>query len=313
MSVGLTLVGSILATFGFFATVYGVVLLLTEGRKVKAKPRLGLASGVGPGSLSVWVDWDTSLFAMQIYRLRISHVSPQRKSKEGTFTVTFDSPQTQPFIQPIEMPDSFRAMLDGNTNDRSLFTFEFRTVDEMSLFLNSNLRKVKKVYQGIKRTKVNITHVLPLSKQDPATIFSLDFEELQARKNRMKGLEVAAKAKAAKAALAKPVVAPAPAATIVPKAVEVVAAPEKVEAKAPLAKPIPPVEKIEVKEMAKPIPVVTTPKIEVGTQDKAPAPVGPSKVEAMPQDKIPPIKSEASTPAKSVRDLVSASNKNQPE
>ncbi len=313
MSVGLTLVGSILATFGFFATVYGVVLLLTEGRKVKAKPRLGLASGVGPGSLSVWVDWDTSLFAMQIYRLRISHVSPQRKSKEGTFTVTFDSPQTQPFIQPIEMPDSFRAMLDGNTNDRSLFTFEFRTVDEMSLFLNSNLRKVKKVYQGIKRTKVNITHVLPLSKQDPATIFSLDFEELQARKNRMKGLEVAAKAKAAKAALAKPVVAPAPAATIVPKAVEVVAAPEKVEAKAPLAKPIPPVEKIEVKEMAKPIPVVTTPKIEVGTQDKAPAPVGPSKVEAMPQDKIPPIKNEASTPAKSVRDLVSASNKNQPE
>ncbi len=313
MSVGLTLVGSILATFGFFATVYGVVLLLTEGRKVKAKPRLGLASGVGPGSLSVWVDWDPSLFAMQIYRLRISHVSPQRKSKEGTFTVTFDSPQTQPFIQPIEMPDSFRAMLDGNTNDRSLFTFEFRTVDEMSLFLNSNLRKVKKVYQGIKRTKVNITHVLPLSKQDPATIFSLDFEELQARKNRMKGLEVAAKAKAAKAALAKPVVAPAPAATIVPKAVEVVAAPEKVEAKAPLAKPIPPVEKIEVKEMAKPIPVVTTPKIEVGTQDKAPAPVGPSKVEAMPQDKIPPIKSEASTPAKSVRDLVSASNKNQPE
>ncbi|MCX6104008.1 MAG: hypothetical protein NT000_12230 [Proteobacteria bacterium] len=313
MSVGLTLVGSILATFGFFATVYGVVLLLTEGRKVKAKPRLGLASGVGPGSLSVWVDWDPSLFAMQIYRLRISHVSPQRKSKEGTFTVTFDSPQTQPFIQPIEMPDSFRAMLDGNTNDRSLFTFEFRTVDEMSLFLNSNLRKVKKVYQGIKRTKVNITHVLPLSKQDPATIFSLDFEELQARKNRMKGLEVAAKAKAAKAALAKPVVAPAPAATIVPKAVEVVAAPEKVEAKAPLAKPIPPVEKIEVKEMAKPIPVVTTPKIEVGTQDKAPAPVGPSKVEAMPQDKIPPIKNEASTPAKSVRDLVSASNKNQPE
>ena len=313
MSVGLTLVGSILATFGFFATVYGVVLLLTEGRKVKAKPRLGLASGVGPGSLSVWVDWDTSLFAMQIYRLRISHVSPERKSKEGTFTVTFDSPQTQPFIQPIEMPDSFRAMLDGNTNDRSLFTFEFRTVDEMSLLLNSNLRKVKKVYQGIKRTKLNITHVLPLSKQDPATIFSLDFEELQARKNRMKGLEVAAKAKAAKAALAKPVVAPAPAATIVPKAVEVVAAPEKVEAKAPLAKPIPPVEKIEVKEMAKPIPVVTTPKIEVGTQDKAPAPVGPSKVEAMPQDKIPPIKSEASTPAKSVRDLVSASNKNQPE
>ena len=274
---------------------------------------MGLASGVGPGSLSVWVDWDPSLFAMQIYRLRISHVSPQRKSKEGTFTVTFDSPQTQPFIQPIEMPDSFRAMLDGNTNDRSLFTFEFRTVDEMSLFLNSNLRKVKKVYQGIKRTKVNITHVLPLSKQDPATIFSLDFEELQARKNRMKGLEVAAKAKAAKAALAKPVVAPAPAATIVPKAVEVVAAPEKVEAKAPLAKPIPPVEKIEVKEMAKPIPVVTTPKIEVGTQDKAPAPVGPSKVEAMPQDKIPPIKNEASTPAKSVRDLVSASNKNQPE
>ncbi len=313
MSVGLTLVGSILATFGFFATVYGVVLLLTEGRKVKAKPRLGLASGVGPGSLSVWVDWDTSLFAMQIYRLRISHVSPERKSKEGTFTVTFDSPQTQPFIQPIEMPDSFRAMLDGNTNDRSLFTFEFRTVDEMSLLLNSNLRKVKKVYQGIKRTKLNITHVLPLSKQDPATIFSLDFEELQARKNRMKGLEVAAKAKAAKAALAKPVVAPAPAATIVPKAVEVVAAPEKVEAKAPLAKPIPPVEKIEVKEMAKPIPVVTTPKIEVGTQDKAPAPVGPSKVEAMPQDKIPPIKNEASTPAKSVRDLVSASNKNQPE
>ncbi len=313
MSVGLTLVGSILATFGFFATVYGVVLLLTEGRKVKAKPRLGLASGVGPGSLSVWVDWDTSLFAMQIYRLRISHVSPERKSKEGTFTVTFDSPQTQPFIQPIEMPDSFIAMLDGNTNDRSLFTFEFRTVDEMSLFLNSNLRKVKKVYQGIKRTKVNITHVLPLSKQDPATIFSLDFEELQARKNRMKGLEVAAKAKAAKAALAKPVVAPAPAITTVPKVAEVVAAPEKVEAKAPLAKPIPPVEKIEVKEMAQPIPVVTTPKTEVITQDKAPAPVGPSKVEAMPQDKIPPIKSEASTPAKSVRDLVSASNKNQPE
>ncbi|MSP18605.1 MAG: hypothetical protein EXR74_03425 [Bdellovibrionales bacterium] len=313
MSVGLTLVGSILATVGFFSTVYGVVILLTEGRRVKAKPRLGLASGVGAGSLSVWVNWDPSLFAMQIYRLRISHVSPERKSKEGTFTVTFDSPQTQPFIQPIEMPDSFRAMLDGNTNDRSLFTFEFRTVDEMSLFLNYNLRKVKKFYKGIKRTNLNITHVLPLSKQDPATIFSLDFEELQARKNRMKGLEVAAKAKAAKAALAKPVVAPAPPPTIVAKVVEAVAAPEKVQAKAPLAKPIPPVEKNELKEMAKPVPVVTTPKIEAGTQDKAPALVGSSKVEAMPEDKIPPIKSEAATPAKSVRDLVSASNKNQPE
>jgi len=273
MPVGLTLFGAIFATVGFFATIYGLVIILTEGRKVKAKPRLGLAPGAGPGTLSVWVNWDPILFSMQIYRLRISHVSPESKEKEGTFTVTFENPQTEPFIQPIELPKSFREMLDKEGNERSLWTFEFRTIDEMSLFLNCHLRKAKRIYRGLRNRMPRIAQVLPVAPQDVATVFSLDFEELQARKKRMKDLEAAAKAKAAKTAAAKPApaAAPAPATSAVPSS-----APVKSEPSAP-AKVEPP-------------------------QDK------PTSRPAAPKSEVPAV-----APAKSVRDVVSASNKNQPE
>ena len=298
MPVGLTLLGAILATIGFFITIYGFVILFTEGRRAKAKPRLGLAPGAGPGTLSVWVNWDPSLFNMQIYRLRISHVSPESKLKEGTFTVTFESPQTQPFIQPIEMPKSFREMLEREDNERSLLSFEFRTVDEMSLFLNCHLRKVKKIYQGFKTKMPKIAHVLPVLPQDVATVFSLDFEELQARKKRMKDLESAAKAKAAKAAAAKPVVAPA--------------APVKpVAASAPITSPSTPAPVVETKvEVKKETLVAPAPVVETKVENKPEV----SKVEA-PQDKsMPHLKDEVlAAPAKSVRDVVSASNKHQPE
>jgi hypothetical protein len=293
MPVGLTLFGAIFATIGFFITIYGAVILITEGRRAKAKPRLGLAPGAGPGTLSVWVNWDPSLFNMQIYRLRISHVSPESKHKEGTFTVTFENPQTEPFIQPIEMPQTFREMIERDINERSLLTFEFRTVDEMSLFLNCHLRKVKKIYRGMKSKMPKITKILPVLPHDVATVFSLDFEELQARKKRMKDLEAAAKAKAAKTAAAKPAAAPAPAPAPAPVATApAVSAPAPAAVPAPAAAPTP----APVQASA------PTPKVE----DK---PAAEPKAE-VPQDK--PAKS-TSAPAKSVRDVVSASNKNQTE
>lgn len=295
MSVGLTLIGAIFATVGFFATVYGLVILFTEGRRAKAKPRLGLAPGVGPGTLSVWVNWDPSLFNLKIYRLRISHVSPENKAKEGTFTVTFENPQTEPFIQPIEMPGAFREMLERETSERSLFTFEFRTVDEMSLFLNCHLKKAKKIYQGLKTKRPQISHVLPLMAQDAATVFSLDFEELQARKKRMKNLEAAAKAKAAKAAAAKP--APAPAAAPIKPAPAPAAPQAKVEA-AVEAKVSPPP---KVEDKVAPVPVAAEAR-----------PVDKAAVEDKPNGAKPdPAKSGAT--AQSVRDVVSESNKNRPE
>lgn len=295
MSVGLTLIGAIFATVGFFATVYGLVILFTEGRRAKAKPRLGLAPGVGPGTLSVWVNWDPSLFNLKIYRLRISHVSPENKAKEGTFTVTFENPQTEPFIQPIEMPGAFREMLERETSERSLFTFEFRTVDEMSLFLNCHLKKAKKIYQGLKTKRPQISHVLPLMTQDAATVFSLDFEELQARKKRMKNLEAAAKAKAAKAAAAKP--APAPAAAPIKPAPAPAAPQAKVEA-AVEAKVSPPP---KVEDKVAPVPVAAEAR-----------PVDKAAVEDKPNGAKPdPAKSGAT--ARSVRDVVSESNKNRPE
>lgn len=295
MSVGLTLIGAIFATVGFFATVYGLVILFTEGRRAKAKPRLGLAPGVGPGTLSVWVNWDPSLFNLKIYRLRISHVSPENKAKEGTFTVTFENPQTEPFIQPIEMPGAFREMLERETSERSLFTFEFRTVDEMSLFLNCHLKKAKKIYQGLKTKRPQISHVLPLMAQDAATVFSLDFEELQARKKRMKDLEAAAKAKAAKAAAAKP--APAPAAAPIKPAPAPAAPQAKVEA-AVEAKVSPPP---KVEDKVAPVPVAAEAR-----------PVDKAAVEDKPNGAKPdPAKSGAT--ARSVRDVVSESNKNRPE
>ncbi|MFM8315726.1 MAG: hypothetical protein ACKOA8_15710 [Deltaproteobacteria bacterium] len=293
MPVGLTLIGAILAAVGFFASIYGAVILFTEGRRAKAKPRLGLASGVGPGTLSVWVDWDPSLFNLQIYRLRISHVSPENKAKEGTFTVTFENPQTEPFIQPIEMPGSFRDLLDRETQERSLFTFEFRTVDEMSIFLNCHLRKVKKVYQGLKTKMPRITHVLPVLSQDLATVFSLDFEELQARKKRMKDLEAAAKAKAAKAAAAKP--APAPA-----KPAAAPASPEAV----PVADTKPASPAPAPAEEAKP-------SSSTKAEDKPVA--APAKVEDKPATAAAPKVEDKPATARSVRDVVSASNKNQAE
>lgn len=284
MPVGLTLFGAIFATLGFFASIYGLVILVTEGRRAQAKPKLGLAPGAGPGTLSVWVSWDPSLFNMQIYRLRISHVSPECKDKEGTFTVTFENPQTEPFIQPIELPPSFRSLIEKENNERSLWTFEFRTVNEMSLFLNCHLRKAKKIYQGLKTRMPRISQVLPVAPQDVATVFSLDFEELQARKKRMKDLEAAAKAKAAKAAAAKPAPAPAPAAAVASPAPA--AAPVKVEAPAPAP----------VKTEA------PTPKKEEAPQDK------PVSRPTAPKSDAP-----AAAAPKSVRDVVSESNKNQTE
>ena len=283
MPVGLTLFGAIFATVGFFVTLYGAVLFLIEARKFKAKPRLGLAPGVGPGTLSVWVNWDPTLFNLQVYRLRVSHISPENKSKEGTFTVTFENPQTEPFIQPIEMPAAFREMLDRQTFDRSMFTFEFRTVDEMSLFLDCHVKKVKKIYQGLKTKMPRVTRVQPLLAQDAATVFSLDFEELQVRRKKMKELEAAAKAKAAKAEAAKP--APAKSA----------AAAAPAPAPAPVA--------------ATPTPVVTAPVPKV--EDKPATAEAPKKVEDKPATAKPEV--AKASPAKSVRDVVSANNKNQTE
>ena len=316
MPVGLTLFGAIFATVGFFITIYGAVVLFTEGRRAKAKPRLGLAPGAGPGTLSVWVNWDPSLFNLQIYRLRISHVSPESKHKEGTFTVTFENPQTQSFIQPIELPETFKEMIERDVNERSLFTFEFRTVDEMSLFLNCHLRKVKKIYRGMKSKMPKITKILPILPQDVATVFSLDFEELQARKKRMKDLEAAAKAKAAKTAAAKPASAPAASATApAPAPAAPVAqspAPTPVQPAAPdpkvADKPAAEAPKVEDK------PAAAAPKVEDKPAAAAPKvedkPVAAAPKEEAPQDK--PVKA-ATAPAKSVRDVVSASNKNQTE
>lgn len=272
MPVGASLFIALVAAFGFFATLFGIVILVVEGRRAKASPRLGILPGDAKGLLNVWVNWDPSQFNVEVYRLRFQHISPNAVAKEGTFTFTFDSAQNAPFIVPVELPATVKSLLDGK--DKGLLTIDLKTVHETSLQEIYPFAKVRKILSGGVKKAPHITNKLATMKEDVASVLSLDFEELQDRRKRLKVLEDAAKAKAAKAAAAaaaKPAAAPAATAA----AAQTTSAPAAVPAPVASAQP------------AVAAPAAMAAEAEV---KPAPAPAAPAKPDV---------------PVKSVRDVVS--------
>ncbi len=329
MPVWLTFFGALFGVLAFFGGLYFLITTVVEGWRAKAAPRFGIAKGNGSNVLNVWVKWDPKQFAIEVYRLRFQHLSPFDELKEGTFTVTFETPQKESFVQPVELPASFSAKFSATANPRNLFTAEFKTVEEMTVQKEYRAGFVRKVLNGLSVRMPHIAKILPLAKEDPATILTLDHSEVETWRGRLKNLEAAAKAKAAKAAAAKPA-APAPAKPATPApapAAATPAAPATPAAAAP-ATPAPAAAK-PAPEAAPAKPVEATPAPAAkATPVAPPAPAAKPQAPVEPQDVPPTPKAAASTPektadaapvpasaapVKSVRDVVSANNKKQVE
>ena len=200
MPVWLTLFGALCGTAGLLGGFYFVVVSLLEGRKAKARPRIGISPGETPGTLGVWANWDPAVFAIEIYRIRVHVANPWGQPKEATLTYSFDPAQKGPFHASIELPDFVRSLIENehSPND-ALLTIDVRTIQELTLPVYLHLKKVRRFYKG-KSTGIpaGLTRVGVIAPDAPA-VLSLDFEEWQARKKKIRDLEAAAKAKAAKA------------------------------------------------------------------------------------------------------------------
>ena len=205
MSVGFSLFLAIIATGFMFFGLYALVIAVVEGKRGKAKPKLGICPGEKEGELGFWITWDAKQFAIEIYRLRVSFYSPESRVKEGMFTVTFDPAATEAFIQFVELPATFKELVtEGQVGKKA----------NMMLAKDYYLGAVKAVYLGQKAK----TPSLPKQKSVPAdlpAVSTLDYFELVERKKKLKTLADEARAKAAKA---KPAAAaPAPVAAAVEK------------------------------------------------------------------------------------------------
>lgn len=277
MPVWLTFFGSLFGVCAFFGGLYFLITAVVEGWRAKAAPRFGVAKGNGNNVLNVWVKWDPKQFAVEVYRLRFQHISPFDEVKEGTFTVTFDAPQKMPFVQPVEIPASFSWLFNSDANPRNLFTVDFKTVDETTMTKEYRVGYIKKILSGMSVRLPHIGNILALAKADHPSILSLDHSEVEARRARLKELEAAAKAKAAKAAAAPKPAAPA-------------AAAPKPATPAPAATP-------------------AAPAAQAAPATPAPAAAAP---EAKPAPQAAPA-APSDQPVKSVRDMVAANNKKQVE
>lgn len=228
MSVWLTFFFSVLATAFFFGVLYGLICLIVASRRRGAAPKIGIASGETPGTLTFWAHWAPNVFALQIYRLKISFSSPDGAVKEGQSSVTFDPPQKSPFAQPVELPQDFRTLLERG--EKAILSYEIRTVENLSVSVDFPIIKLAKTLRGDGKTVPSAvaTRLKPVA-VDPPVVSSLEWTELQDRKKKIKDLMDQAKAKeqkaaqaAAAAAAAKSAAAPAqsaaaPAAAISPQ------------------------------------------------------------------------------------------------
>jgi hypothetical protein len=240
MSVTLSLFLSLLAAGGLFFSLYAVITAVVGGKRAKAKPRMGISPGDVRGSLNVWVTWDPTQFNVQVYRLLFKFASPYSKEKEGIFTVTFDKPQTESFIQIVKVPERFVDLIQ-NAQEKFLLTVEFKTIEELTLAKTLTSKALKEIYRGT-GSQPEIDHKLPLTEEDKAVVLSLDYSELQVRRKKLKDLEAQAQAKA-KAKPAAPAAAAAPAAKpAAPAAAAAATAPAtqapKEPEKAPVAAPV---------------------------------------------------------------------------
>ena len=220
MSVTLSLILSLLAAGGLFFTVYAAITAFVGGKRVKAQPRMGLAPGDIRGSLNVWVNWEPSQFNVQVYRILFKFASPYSLQKEGIFTVTFDEPQSAPFIQVVKVPDRFVDLIQ-NAKEKFLLTVEFKTVEELTMAKTFTSKKLKEIYKGT-GDQANIDRKLSLVEEDKPSVLSLDYSELQVRRKKLQTLaaqaQAKAKAKTAAPAAAAPKPAPSPETAAAPPA-----------------------------------------------------------------------------------------------
>jgi len=224
MPTWLTLFLAILGTVAFLGGLYAVVYLVIEGRRAQASPRFGISGGSSPGILNFWVTWEVKQFALEIYRIKLSHATPGGANQEGVMSISYDPPQTVPFVQPFELTQDFSDAIQSAGPRGSIVTFEFRTTENFSLWKNLYSGKMQKLLSGAKTKSPSIELVLPLAQADHVTVSTLEYREWVARKSRISKLEAAAKAKAEKAAAAKVAAASAAAAPAAEVAAPVVIA-----------------------------------------------------------------------------------------
>lgn len=209
MPVWLSLGIAAFATAGMFFTLYLAVVGVVEARRAKAAPRVGICPGEGEGQLGFYVKWDPKMFNLAFFRIKMSHYSPENKIKEGAFSLSYDPPQKESFLQIAELPSEFKDLLaEGQAGKKAIFTVDFRTTDGFVVAKNILLSDLKKIYFK-QKGKAPALNKLELAKPDLPDVSTLDYDEWVERKGKLKRLMDEAKAKAAKA---KPAPAPAPAA-----------------------------------------------------------------------------------------------------
>lgn len=240
MSVWVTLIGALAGAAGFFLAFYVVVFLIFGARARGATPKFGVSASEA-GQLGLWFDWDPSVYDLQVYRFVVNIFNPFGEVKDYRFTITSDPPQKKPFLQPVILPPILRELLEGNSPD-VIVTFTARAVENVALQKSFRLAKLRKLYRG-KPSFPGHLAVLKAAAEDGPTVTSLDYDELVARKERIRKLEAAAKAKeaaakkaaesaAAKAPAAAPGAAPKPPAPAAPKPPPAAPAKPGTEAKA---------------------------------------------------------------------------------
>lgn len=208
MPVTLSLFIAVLAAGGLFFSLYAGISALVGGKRKKASPRLGISPGDVRGSLNVWVNWDPAQFNVQVYRLLFKFASPYSVQKEGIFTVTYDAPKTDPFVQVVKIPDRFVDLIQ-NAKEKFLLTVEFKSIEELTMAKTLTSGKLRQIYRGA-GNQPQIAQKLSLVEEDKAVVLSLDYSELVVRRKKLKDLEAQAQAKAK----AKPAAAPAKPATV---------------------------------------------------------------------------------------------------
>lgn len=212
MPLFLTFFLSLLAVVGFFGGLWFLIFSLVESKRFAARPRIGIAKGKSSQSLTLWANWNPAQFEVRVFRFKVSFAAPERVLKEGSFTLSYDPPQTAPFSQEVELPQEFLALIKDAPARDALISLEIRTVDKVGFAKQYWVGKLREIMRGegsAKSTQLPIGLAeLAFTKVDPPNVMSLDYEEWVVRKKKLKDLEAAAKAKAAKAP-PKPAAAPA--------------------------------------------------------------------------------------------------------
>ncbi len=201
MPVWLSFVLAVVATAGLFGGLVALVLVVVEGKKAGAKPNFNLSPGDKPGTLIAWSNWRPSVFNVRVYRIRVQFLAPDYQVKEGTFTYTFEPPVNKPFQVSLELPPVMKELIEvGARAKGAMITFDMRTVEELTIWREVNLTGLRKLYHGKGKAAPSSLQTLPAAAPDVPTTMTLDYSELVVRRKKIRDLEAAAKAKAAKAA-----------------------------------------------------------------------------------------------------------------